>query len=100
MKMSNQSQNNSQMPGMQTMMYIMPVMFMVFLNSFSAALTYYYFLANVITIVQNEIFKYYTDEEAILKKINARKAKPVKKSGFQKRLEEMTKQQQQMAKKR
>ncbi|MFZ5939621.1 MAG: membrane protein insertase YidC [Bacteroidota bacterium] len=98
MKMTNQTASTNQMPGMKTMMYIMPVMFMFVLNSFSAALTYYYFLANVITIAQNEIFKLFTDEEAILKKINARKAKPVKKSGFQKRLEEMTKQQQAMMK--
>jgi len=81
------------MPGMKTMMYIMPVMFMLILNNFSAGLTYYYFLANVITLGQNFLFKQYIDEEKILKKINSRKSKPKKKSGFAKRLEEIQKQQ-------
>ncbi len=92
MKMSNQMQmSETQMPGMKTMMYIMPVMFMFVLNSFSAGLTYYYFLANMITIGQNELFKRMIDEKKILAKIHANKAKPVKKSKFQDRLEKMAK---------
>jgi YidC/Oxa1 family membrane protein insertase len=95
MRWNNQaSAGTSQMPGMKTMMYIMPVMFMLILNNFSAGLTYYYFLANVITLGQNYLFKQYTDEEKILKKINSRKSKPKKKSGFARRLEELQKQQQ------
>jgi len=92
---SQATAGSSQMPGMKTMMYIMPVMFMFILNNFSAGLTYYYFLANVITLGQNLIFKQFTDEEKILKKINARKNKPRKKSRFAQRLEELQKQQQQ-----
>ncbi|MBN1132902.1 MAG: membrane protein insertase YidC [Bacteroidales bacterium] len=100
MRISNQvSAGTNQMPGMKTMMYIMPVMFMLILNNFSAALTYYYFLANLITLGQNAIFKRFTDEEKILEKINAKKDKPKKKSGFQRRLEELQKQQQQQARK-
>jgi YidC/Oxa1 family membrane protein insertase len=92
MKLSNQAQmSDAQLPGMKTMMYIMPVMFMFVLNSFSAGLTYYYFLANMITIGQNEIFKRMIDEKKILAKIHANKAKPVKKSKFQERLEKMAK---------
>ncbi|MBN2273073.1 MAG: membrane protein insertase YidC [Bacteroidales bacterium] len=83
---------NQQMPGMKTMMYIMPVMFMFVLNNWSSGLTYYYFLANLITIGQNFLFKQFIDEKEILKKIEARKVKPAKKSNFQKRLEEMAKQ--------
>jgi len=95
MKMNNQTTaTNSAMPGMKTMMYIMPLMFMLILNNFSAGLTYYYFLANLITLGQNLIFKQFTDEEAILKKINARKGKPAKKSRFAQRLEDLQKQQQ------
>ncbi len=95
MKYSNQaSAGTSQMPGMKTMMYIMPVMFMFILNNFSAGLTYYYFLANVITLGQNLIFKRFIDEEKIMKKINAKKNKPAKKSRFAQRLEELQKQQQ------
>jgi YidC/Oxa1 family membrane protein insertase len=93
MKMSNQAQmSEAQMPGMKTMMYIMPVMFMFVLNKFSAGLTYYYFLANMITIAQNELFKRMIDEKKILAQIHANKAKPVKRSAFQERLEKMAKQ--------
>jgi YidC/Oxa1 family membrane protein insertase len=98
MRINNQTQSSAAMPGMKTMMYIMPVMFMLILNNFSAALTYYYFLANLITLIQNFLFKRFTDEDKILKKINSKKAKPVKKSKWQQRLETMTKQQQQLQK--
>ena len=84
--------SSQQMPGMKSMMYIMPVMFMFILNNFSAALTYYYFLANVFTFAQNGIFKLFVDEESMRKKMLDNKNKPAKKkSGFQKRLEEMAK---------
>jgi YidC/Oxa1 family membrane protein insertase len=95
MKWNNQaSAGSSQMPGMKTMMYIMPVMFMFILNNFSAGLTYYYFLANLITIGQNLIFKQFIDEEKIMKRLNAKKNQPAKKSKFAQRLEQLQKQQQ------
>ncbi|MDP4188408.1 MAG: membrane protein insertase YidC [Bacteroidota bacterium] len=84
---------SSQMPGMKTMMYIMPVMFMFMFNSFSAALTYYYFLVNIISFGMNALFKHYVNDEEVLKKLHENKKKPVKKSKFQARLEEMAKQQ-------
>ena len=94
MKLNNPatSSANAQMPGMKSMMYIMPVMFMFILNNFSAGLTYYYFLANMITFGQNVLFKRFVDDEEILKKLHIKKAKPVKKSGFQERLAKMAKQ--------
>jgi YidC/Oxa1 family membrane protein insertase len=92
MKLSDTS-STQQMPGMKTMMYIMPVMFMFMLNNFSSGLTYYYFLTNIITIGQNYFFKQFVNEDEILRKIEERKAKPVKKSKWQQRLEAMTKQQ-------
>jgi len=72
-------------------MYIMPVFFMFILNRFSAGLTYYYFLTNIISIIQNEIFKRAIDEDKLLKQLNDNKKKPVKKSSFQARLEEAAK---------
>jgi YidC/Oxa1 family membrane protein insertase len=95
MRMSGQTQGSeTALPGMKSMMYMMPIMFMLILNSFSAGLTYYYFLANVITIAQNYLFKLFIDEEDLLRKLNAKKSKSgeVKKSGFQQRLEAMAKQ--------
>ena len=94
MRWNNQvSAGSSSMPGMKTMMYIMPVMFMFILNNFSAGLTYYYFLANVITLGQNLVFKRFIDEEKILRKINSKKNKPAKKSRFAQRLADLQKQQ-------
>lgn len=92
MKLSDTTSSSQQMPGMKSMMYIMPVMFMFMLNRFSAGLTYYYFLANMITIGQNYFFKQFVDEKDILRKMEEKKAKPVKKSKFQQRLEVMAKQ--------
>lgn len=80
------------MPGMKTMMYIMPVMFMLILNNFSAGLTYYYFLANVISIAQTQISRQFVSENEILKKIEENRKKPVKKSKWQQRLEAASKQ--------
>ena len=90
--------DNSAMPGMKTMMYFVPVMLLFFLNDFASGLTYYYFLSNVITIVQNEVFKRSIDESKILAKLQANSAKPKKKSLFQERLEKMQRQQQAMMK--
>lgn len=87
MKMSG-SQPGSDQPGMKIMMYMMPVMFMLILNNFSAGLTYYYFLANILTYIQNIISKRFINTEAVLAKIEENKNKPLKKSNWQKRLEE------------
>lgn len=95
MKISSQANmGQSQMPGMKGMMYIMPVMFMFMLNSWSSALTYYYFLANIITFGQNQISKRFVDEDALRKKLhsNQKKSSVKKQSSFQKRLEDMAKQ--------
>jgi len=92
MKTNSQATADTQMPGMKTMMYMMPVMFMLILNNFSSGLTYYYFLANIITLGQNYIFKFFIDEDEILKKLNAKKSKTAPaKSKFQQRLEDMAK---------
>ena len=39
------------MPGMKTMMYIFPFMMLFFMNSLPAGLSYYYLLANLISIL-------------------------------------------------
>ncbi len=65
-------------------------------NSFSSALTYYYLLVNLITFLQMWIFRMAVNDEKLHKKMQANMAKPVKKSKWQLKLEEMAKQQQQM----
>lgn len=95
---SQMMSTGTQMPGMKTMLYFMPVMLLFVFNSFASGLSYYYFLANVITFGQMFAFRFMIDEDKIRNKIEANKKKPVKKSGWQKRLEDMAKQQQQKQK--
>jgi len=94
------SGSTQQMPGMKTMMYLMPIMFLGLFNNYAAGLSYYYFLANIITFGQMFLIRRTIDEKKILAQIEMNKKKPAKKkSGFQKRLEEMQKAQQQGKKK-
>ena len=91
-KMNSRNQpQNDQMKGMQTMMMIMPVMFLFIFNSYSAGLSYYYFIATLITIIQTTLIRKFIDDEKILKQLELNKAKPKKKSKFQERLEAMQK---------
>lgn len=95
-KMNNDMMGSTQqMPGMKTMMYLMPIMFLGFFNNYSAGLSYYYMLANLFTFAQMFVIRRFVNEDKLHKRIQENKTKPVKKSSFQKRLEEMTKQQQQ-----
>ena len=91
-----QSQSSS-MPGMQWMMYLMPLMFLVFFNNYAAGLSYYYFLSLLITIIQTyAIRKWFVKEEAVRRTMRENAKKPAKKSGWMAKLEEMQKQQQEM----
>jgi YidC/Oxa1 family membrane protein insertase len=91
MKMTGSSPGSDQ-PGMKMMMYMMPIMFMLILNNFSAGLTYYYFLANMLTYGQNVISKRFIDSNAVLATLEQNKKKPVQKSKWQQRLEAAAKQ--------
>ncbi|MGC9374420.1 MAG: membrane protein insertase YidC [Bacteroidales bacterium] len=85
--------SNQQMPGMKFMTnYMMPVMLLFFFNGYSAGLSYYYFLSNVITMGQTLIIRRFVDDETLLRKLHENKKKPVKKSKWQQRLEEAAKQ--------
>ena len=53
-----------QMAGMKFMMvYLMPVMMLLWFNSYSSGLTYYYFLANILTIGQTLVIRRMIDDE-------------------------------------
>ena len=80
---------NAQMPGMKYMMYFMPIMFLPFLNKFSAGLSYYYTLANVISFLQMYVIrKYLVDEKKLHAQIEENKKKPAKTpSSFQQKLQ-------------
>lgn len=76
---------------MKIMMWMMPVMMAVFLNSFAAGLTLYYFIANMTTMAQQFLIKkFFIDEDKIHAKLQANKTKPKKKGMFAKQLDKMT----------
>lgn len=88
----------TQMPGMKYMMYLMPVIFLAVMNSYAAGLSWYYFLANIITFIQTWLMKKFIDDGKIREELLANMKKPEKKSSFQAKLEEMAKQRQQLPK--
>ena len=88
--------SNPQMKPMKWMMYLMPIMFFGIFNNYSAGLSYYYMLVNIITFVQMFIFRKMIDEDKVRATIEENKRKPQKKSNFMKRLEEAQKQQAKM----
>jgi YidC/Oxa1 family membrane protein insertase len=80
--------------------YITPIIFLATLNSYPSGLNYYYFLANMLTFLQQYIIKFMVDDKKIHAQIQENKKKPddpkKKKSGFGAKLEEMMRQQQQV----
>ena len=100
-KMSNDqmADTNAQMPGMKFMMtWLMPVMMMFWFNNYSAALSYYYLLTNLISMLQTVLMRRFVDDEALLAKLHENAKKPVTKSKWQMRMEEVAKRQQELQK--
>ena len=93
-------QGSAQMPGMKFMMYFMPVIFLAVMNKYAAGLSWYYFLANMFTFLQNFVIKKVVSDSKIRAQLEENMKKPAKVSNFQKRLEEMAKQRQVPAKKK
>ena len=91
--------SGGQMAGMNIVMYLMPIMFLFIFNNYASGLSYYYFVSLLITIGQTYLFRLFVDEKKLLKKIEAAKAKPKKKSGFMARLEAAQKAQQEAIRK-
>jgi YidC/Oxa1 family membrane protein insertase len=50
---------------MKSMSYIMPLIFLFVLNSFSAGLTFYYFVSNLVTFAQQAIIRRFVDDDKI-----------------------------------
>ena len=84
---------------MKYMMYAMPVMFLFIFNDYAAGLSYYYLVSLFFTILQTMIFRWTLNDKKMLEEIEKNKkhkaGKP--KSGFMKRLEEMQREQQRLA---
>ena len=90
--------SSNAMPGMKWMMYLMPLMFLVFFNNYASGLSYYYFISLLITILQTYSCRLFITEDKVRATMAANAAKPKKKSKWMARLEEAQKQQQQLQK--
>ena len=96
--------NMTSMPGgqdnpmMKYMPYMMPIFFLAFFNSLAAALTLYYFISNLITLlIQLVIQKFIIDEEKIHAELQKKRKQKPQKSKLMQRMEDMQRKQQQAA---
>jgi YidC/Oxa1 family membrane protein insertase len=102
--MSNQTASND--PNAKSMQFMsvwmMPIMMFFICNNLSAALSYYYLISQIISIIQIFIIKkFFIHPEEIMQKLKESEGKPLPKSKWQQRLEEAQKmQEQQMRNKR
>ncbi len=78
---------------MKVMIYISPVMMLVFFNNYGSGLSLYNFIANLVTIgIMLVIKKYFIDTDKIHAGIQQNKAKPKAEGKFQKKMREMMEQ--------
>lgn len=92
-KMTMPQSDDPQMAPMRFMsVYLMPVMMFFICNGLSAALSYYYLLSNLVTMVQTFVIrKWIVRPEKLLAQIEANRNKPLPKSKWQQKLEEAQK---------
>jgi len=84
-------------PVMKYMPYIFPFFLLFIFNRLPSALTWYYTVSNVITLILQFIIQnYIIDHDKILAKIEANRKKPKTKSKWQERMEQMQEQQKKM----
>ena len=81
-------------PVMKYMPYIFPVFLLFIFNRLPSALTWYYTVSNVITLIlQFVIQRYIINHDKLLAQIEQNRKKPKTKSKWQERLEQMQEQQ-------
>jgi YidC/Oxa1 family membrane protein insertase len=84
-------------PILKYMPYIFPVFLLFIFNSLPSALTWYYTVSNIITLIlQFVIQNYIIDHNKILAQIAENRKKPKTKSKWQERMEQMQEQQKKM----
>ncbi|MDR9441820.1 MAG: membrane protein insertase YidC [Schleiferiaceae bacterium] len=87
------SAQNQQFPQMKYIIYFMPLIFLGVFNNYAAGLSYYYFVANVITFGQQFAIRSFLDDKKIHAKIEEKKKKPKKESKLMQRMKEAQQQQ-------
>ncbi len=87
------------MPNMKFIMYLSPLMMLIFFNNYASGLSLYYFISNLITIgIMLVIKNVIIDEDKIHAKIQENKKKPKKQGKFQKKMKELMEQAEQQQK--
>lgn len=95
-----QQQQQPGMPNMKFIMYLSPLMMLVFFNNYASGLSLYYFVSNLITIgIMLVIKNFIIDEDKIHAKIQVNKKKPKKQNKFQRKMSEMMEQAEEQKKK-
>jgi len=85
-----QMQQQPGMPNMKFIMYLSPLIMLIFFNNYASGLSLYYFISNLITIgIMLVIKNYILDEDKIHAQIQENKKKPKKENRFQKKMREM-----------
>ena len=81
------------MPNMKFILYLSPVMMLIFFNSYASGLSLYYFVSNLITIfIMLAIKNFILDDDKIHARIQANKEKPKKEGKFQSKMREIMEQ--------
>lgn len=99
-KINNKTMGQESQPGMKFMTYFMPIMFLGIFNSYSAGLSYYYLLSNLLSFAQTYIIGKIKPTEKLRSELLWQAAQKTKnggkasgKSRWQKKLEELEKMQ-------
>jgi YidC/Oxa1 family membrane protein insertase len=97
-----QGNTNPQMKQLQWMGYVMPIIFLGILNNYASGLSYYYFVANVLSITQSYLIKATINDKKLLDQLHSYKLKKKsgggKKTRIQSWMEQQQKKQQEMQK--
>ena len=102
---TNRSMGQEGQPGMKMMTYLMPIMFLGLFNSYSAGLSYYYLLFNLLSFLQTYIIGKINPTEKLRAEMLLNVAQNTKKGGrsnggksrWEKKLEELQKMQREQA---
>jgi YidC/Oxa1 family membrane protein insertase len=99
--MSTQTASND--PNAKSMQFMsvwmMPIMMFFICNNLSSALSYYYFVSQIFSMIEMFVVKkFFVHPEQIMEKLKETEGKPLPKSKWQQRLEEAQKMQEQQRK--
>lgn len=89
------SAQNQQLPQMKYIIYLMPLVFLGVFNNYAAGLSYYYFVANMITFGQQFAIRAFIDDDKIHARIQEKKKQPKKENRLMRRMKEVQEQQNQ-----